>query len=255
MKMRIMLLMVFVVLVATGSANATISSLAGVQLTLTEQYPSYETTYQFYFDDDTNGYYVTNQKEVDFTYLFDMQGDVLASLHLNISSTYYNNTLVFASDGSYSWSGTNIIGYFTSYGVFQIEFPEPTVGVPSSITVPETDDDGSYTISWGASSDSGVTYMLEEATDENFVDGLRTAYSGPNTSTNITDRSGDTTYYYRIKATLNGYTDSSWRTGLNGCNVGSNNDNTNNPTNSTNTPSSGGGGGGGCFLHVLFGEH
>jgi len=96
----------------------------------------------------------------------------------------------------------------------------PTAGTPSSITVPSSDSDGSYTVSWGASSTSSVTYVLEEATNSSFSSGLRTAYSGSSTSTTITGRSSGTTYYYRVKATKSGYTDSPWRTGLNGCVVG-----------------------------------
>lgn len=92
-----------------------------------------------------------------------------------------------------------------------------TVDTPSSITVPPNDCDGDYTVSWGASSTSGVTYVLQEATDSSFSTDLRTAYSGSSTSTLITGRSSGNTYYYRVKATLSGYTDSSWRTCSNGC--------------------------------------
>ena len=95
----------------------------------------------------------------------------------------------------------------------------PTAGTPSSITVPSSDSDGSYTVSWGSSSTSSVIYVLEEATNSSFSSGLRTAYSGSSTSTTITGRSSDMTYYYRAKATRSGYADSSWRTGSNGCTV------------------------------------
>ena len=94
-----------------------------------------------------------------------------------------------------------------------------TVDTPSSITVPSSDSDGSYTVSWGASSTSSVTYVLEEATNSSFSSGLRTAYSGSSTSTTITGRSSGATYYYRVKATRSGYNDSAWRTGSNGCTV------------------------------------
>jgi len=101
----------------------------------------------------------------------------------------------------------------------QITVTKPTAGTPSSITVPSSDSDGSYTVSWGASSTSSVSYVLEEATNSNFSSGLRTAYSGSSTNTTITGRSSGSTYYYRVKAIRSGYTDSSWRTGLNGCSV------------------------------------
>jgi len=102
---------------------------------------------------------------------------------------------------------------------FDIIDSAPTVGTPSSITVPSSDSDGSYTVSWGSSSTSSVTYALEEATNSSFSSGLRTAYSGSSTSTTITGRSSGTTYYYRVKATRSGYNDSAWRTGSNGCMV------------------------------------
>ncbi|MFH0730525.1 MAG: DUF4214 domain-containing protein [Pseudomonadota bacterium] len=91
---------------------------------------------------------------------------------------------------------------------------------PSSITVPATDDDGSYTISWSPSTTSGVTYVLEEATDSGFTGELRTAYSGSSTSTSITGSTVGATYYYRVKATRSGYADSDWQKGSNGCAVG-----------------------------------
>jgi len=93
------------------------------------------------------------------------------------------------------------------------------IGTPASITVPASSSTGNYTVSWGASSTTGVTYVLQEATNASFSSGLRTAYSGAATSASITGRSSGTTYYYRVKATKAGYTDSAWRTGSNGCAV------------------------------------
>ena len=143
-----------------------------------------------------------------------------------------------SDNGSYSWnipssiSSSNCIvrviiaewGYnYTpsdDSDIFTINPPPMnTCGIPSSITVPSSDSDGSYTVSWGSSSTSNVTYVLQEATNSSFSSGLRTAYSGTSRSTTITGRSSGTTYYYRVKATRSGYTDSSWRTGSNGCTV------------------------------------
>jgi hypothetical protein len=109
--------------------------------------------------------------------------------------------------------------------------PTPTAGTPSSIFVPSSDSDGNYTVSWGTSSTSGVTYVLEEATNSGFTSGKRTAYSGSSTSRNITGRSNGVTYYYRVKATKNGYNNSAWNPGSNGCTVTF-------PTPTTGTPSS-----------------
>jgi len=96
----------------------------------------------------------------------------------------------------------------------------PTAGTPSSIAVPLSDSDGSYTVSWGASSTSSVTYVLEEATNPSFTSDLRPAYSGSSLSMMITGRSSGTTYYYRVKATRSGYADSDWKECTNGCTVG-----------------------------------
>jgi hypothetical protein len=90
-------------------------------------------------------------------------------------------------------------------------------GTPSSITVPTSSATGSYTVSWGTSNTSSVTYVLEEATNSTFTSNLRQAYSGTGTSASITGRTSGNTYYYRVKATRSGYADSDWRTGSNGC--------------------------------------
>ena len=95
----------------------------------------------------------------------------------------------------------------------------PVAGTPSFIQVPSTSSTGNYTINWGSSSTSGVTYFLEEATNSTFTSDLRTAYTGSNLSASITGRS-DGTYYYRVKATKDGYEDSEWEVGGNGCTVG-----------------------------------
>ena len=89
-------------------------------------------------------------------------------------------------------------------------------GTPSFIQVPSSSDTGNFTISWGRSSTSEVTYVLEEATSEDFTENLRTAYTGPRQNTTISGKS-DGTYYYRVKATKDGYQDSEWRVGSNGC--------------------------------------
>jgi hypothetical protein len=92
-------------------------------------------------------------------------------------------------------------------------------GAPSSLFVPGSDADGTYTVSWGASTTSGATYVLEEAANSTFSSGLRTAYSGPEMNTTISGRNGGSTYYYRVKASRIGYADSLWQVGANGCSV------------------------------------
>ena len=116
-------------------------------------------------------------------------------------------------------SGYNNSAWKTGSNGCTVTFTTPTAGTPSSITVPSSDVDGNLTINWGTSSTSGVTYVLEEATNSGFTSGLRTAYSGTGASTNITGRSNGVTYYYRVKATKSGYNNSAWKTGSNGCTV------------------------------------
>jgi alpha-tubulin suppressor-like RCC1 family protein len=91
--------------------------------------------------------------------------------------------------------------------------------VPSSITVPTVDTDGSYTVTWGPSATAGVTYVLQEATSETFTTGLRQAYAGTGTSASITGRLSGKTYYYRVRAQKAGYTTSAYRTAGNDCAV------------------------------------
>lgn len=95
---------------------------------------------------------------------------------------------------------------------------DPTVA-PASITVPVTDPDGAYSVSWKASTTTGVTYAIEEASNTEFTQGLRTAYKGTGLTAPITGRSVGKTYFYRVKASKIGMIDSAWTSGVNGCAV------------------------------------
>ena len=138
----------------------------------------------------------------------------------SISNTTYDDTSASVGTTYYYWvKASNSYGTsdYSSYNTGSCQ--GTAAGPPSSITVPSSDRDGSYAVSWELSSTSSVTYVLEEATNASFSNGLRQAYSGSSTSTTITGRSNGSTYYYRVKATRSGYTDSSWRTDSNGCMV------------------------------------
>jgi len=134
----------------------------------------------------------------------------------DIDSTIYIHDTWDYLDHSMTWGGS--YSGLAHYGVTVFSV-DPLAAPPASLTVPGSDSDGSYTVSWGASSTSSVTYVLEEATNSSFTSGVRTAYSGTSLSTTITGRSSGSTYYYRIKATRSGYIDSDWRTNPNGCAV------------------------------------
>jgi len=97
--------------------------------------------------------------------------------------------------------------------------PPLLAGLPGSLVVPSTDADGNYNVSWGASATANVTYVLEEATNNTFTANLRTAYTGTATNATISGRSSGVTYYYRVKSTKSGYSDSSWANSANGCAV------------------------------------
>ena len=97
--------------------------------------------------------------------------------------------------------------------------PRPTLaGQPGPLTVPATDADGAYEVSWEASETEGVSYLLQEATDPAFTSG-RVNYRAVGLSKAITGRVLGTTYYYRVKAQKAGLPDSAWRVGGNGCQV------------------------------------
>lgn len=94
------------------------------------------------------------------------------------------------------------------------------VATPRSLSVPPSDSDGYYTVSWEASRTQDVTYVLEEAINTSFTSKLRTVYEGSELSAEVTGRKPKTTYYYRVKATKVGYADSDWQIATNGCLVG-----------------------------------
>jgi hypothetical protein len=83
-----------------------------------------------------------------------------------------------------------------------------TCGTPSSLSVPLTNTSGSYSVTWGSSNITGVTYVLEVS--NNGGGSWGTAYSGPNRSINITGATSGS-YLYRVKAIKSGYADSNWR--------------------------------------------
>ena len=97
-----------------------------------------------------------------------------------------------------------------------VKFPAK---VPASITIPASDPDGGYTVSWTASATPGVTYVLQEATDSAFTLGIRAMDTGTAKSAAISGRAKDKTYYYRVKAIKAGLKGSTWRSGANGCEV------------------------------------
>jgi CBS domain-containing protein len=96
---------------------------------------------------------------------------------------------------------------------------------PAGIAVPPTGSASKgYQVSWLASPTAGLTtgvsYVLQEATNASFTSGLRTAYSGTALSVKITSRTKNKTYFYRVQAKKAAYESSDWLVGGTGCLVG-----------------------------------
>ncbi|NJC87315.1 MAG: hypothetical protein FIB02_02100 [Desulfuromonas sp.] len=85
------------------------------------------------------------------------------------------------------------------------------VVAPATLAVPANDVNGTYVVSWDASSTPSVSYRLEEATNDTFTQELRTVYFGAEKAAVITGRTFGKTYYYRVRAQRPGYRDSNWR--------------------------------------------
>ncbi|PKN13528.1 MAG: hypothetical protein CVU69_02320 [Deltaproteobacteria bacterium HGW-Deltaproteobacteria-4] len=94
------------------------------------------------------------------------------------------------------------------------------VAAPGLISVPTTSPTGTYTVSWGASATSEVTYVLEESTTNTFD--VVTSHLPSNwatTSFDIMGKSGGT-YYYRVSAVKAPMVASNWTVDGNGIFVG-----------------------------------
>ena len=92
---------------------------------------------------------------------------------------------------------------------------------PVSITVPSSSAVGNYAVSWKKSSTIGASYLLEEATSPDFSEGRQVVYIGKNLNMGFTNRQTGKIYYYRVRAVKPGLKNSVWRSGSNGCLVGS----------------------------------
>jgi hypothetical protein len=91
------------------------------------------------------------------------------------------------------------------------------VAMPGSMAVPSSNDTGAFTVSWGKSSTIGAKYLLVEATNESFTEGVNFAYFGKALEANIAGRTPGMTYYYKVKAIKTGMKDSAFRLAGNGC--------------------------------------
>jgi len=116
----------------------------------------------------------------------------------------------------YAWSAN--IGYihFANTAPVSYKVQVNVAAMPASLTVPASDADGAYAVSWAAVSGAS-SYVLEEATKSDFSTGKRTIAGIAGITYNVTGRATGTTYYYRVKAVKVNAMDSGWRTAINGC--------------------------------------
>ncbi len=103
--------------------------------------------------------------------------------------------------------------YSTNSNSVSVELP---AGVPSSITVPALDTDGSFTISWGSAIGEITHYELYESTDNTFSSQTLIA-SSPSLTATLSNR-GSNRYYYRVRACYKTNC-SAYRKGLNSLQV------------------------------------
>ena len=117
----------------------------------------------------------------------------------------------------YAWSANlGYIHFQNAESAYKVQSSAVVASNPGAPIVPKNDADGAYTVKWTASSSAGVSYVLQEATNNNFT-GARTAYTGSALSVNISGRATNKTYYYQVKAIKSSFTDSGWRKAANGC--------------------------------------
>lgn len=133
------------------------------------------------------------------------------SWNLIHNSSSRTKTITGKSNGQYSYRvrGCNSYGCgsYSAIKTVQVTIPIASPpGVPTSLTVPNTDDDGSYTVSWGTASGSPTRYELYEMTSTSPWNQI---YSGLLRSFTISGRGGSV-YSYRVRACNNygcsGYT-------------------------------------------------
>ena len=107
------------------------------------------------------------------------------------------------------WSGGPVApapAEYTAYLPLVVRGWPPIPDMPVLNAISNSDGDGSYTVSWSATSQA-TSYVLQEARNSDFADAVE-IYSGASTSHAVSGR-GAARYYYRVKA-RNSWGDSGW---------------------------------------------
>jgi YD repeat-containing protein len=140
------------------------------------------------------------------------------------SSSFQTENLVHSSAGSSkalsgrgngTWyyrvracNGLACSGYAPGANSIVVTLPP---GTPPSLSVPGTNNSGSYGVSWGAATGNVTAYQLEEATNSGFTVPVL-VHNNVGISTSLAGR-GNGTYYYRVRAcngaVCSGYTGTS----------------------------------------------
>jgi YD repeat-containing protein len=179
---------------AAGNRTAVAAgSPAGVPASLTVPTSSATGNYTISWQAPTSGPAVTAYQLFEATNSA-FTGEVAAYSGLNLSlpvsgkanGTYYYRVRACANAlcSAYATGATGVL----------VAIPP---SVPASITVPATNNTGTYTISWGASATGTVSaYELWEATNSGFTGEVR-VYNSTGTSTSLTRAAG--TYYYHVR--------------------------------------------------------
>jgi hypothetical protein len=129
------------------------------------------------------------------------------------SGTALTATVSGMSNGSYVFRvKATKSGYVSSsYVTSEACVGTLTATPPATITVPATDADGAFTVSWTASATSGVTYKLERSDDGGATFNPIPVYSGTALSYAVSGLA-DGSYVFRVKATKSSYVDSAYTT-------------------------------------------
>ena len=152
---------------------------------------------------DTDGSFVISwgsaAGEVTHYELYESTDSLFSSQTLVASTPSLTTTLSNRASNRYYYRvracyKTNCSAYRQGSNVLEVNIP---IGIPAGITVPASDQDGAYNISWGNSTGGPTYYQLYEATSATFGDATIVAQGLVNTASVSGKANG--TYYYRVR--------------------------------------------------------
>ena len=163
-----------------------------------------------------------DKDKVDFNYLFGNVGKSALDFRSAIPALNSNDLVIAESSISKPILGGLFPEITTKEAMLEWLGDAVTYAAPKSITVPASTNNASYIVRWTSNpldtKNYTLSYTLEEADNKAF-NNSRQVYSGEGKQVTLTDRPKKKTYYYRVKTTKTGATDSNWLTAKNGCRV------------------------------------